>query len=103
MPPPPALDDAKIAEAISYARTNFGNSASPVDAEQVKKVRESLGGRNSPWTASELTALRTGAPGGAAAAHGSAAGAAPAQGTAAVANGTKKRPNQGRPRAPSPR
>ncbi|MEY4545848.1 MAG: hypothetical protein RL685_2043 [Pseudomonadota bacterium] len=68
MPPPLGLDDAKIAEAISYARTSFGNSASAVDAELVKKVRESLGARTTPWTASELTALRTGALSGAAAA-----------------------------------
>jgi mono/diheme cytochrome c family protein len=59
--PPLPLDDAKIAEAITYARTNFGNHASAVDAEMVKKVRESLGGRTTPWTAAELTALRTGA------------------------------------------
>jgi hypothetical protein len=62
MPPPPVLEDAMIAEAISYARTNFGNNASAVDAELVKKVRDSLGGRTTPWTAPELTALRAGAP-----------------------------------------
>jgi mono/diheme cytochrome c family protein len=61
--PPQPLDDATIAEAITYARTNFGNNASAVDAELVKKVRASLGGRTTPWTAAELTALRTGAPG----------------------------------------
>jgi mono/diheme cytochrome c family protein len=61
------LDDVKIAEAITYARTNFGNNASAVDAELVKKVRDSLGGRTTPWTAAELTALRTGAAGGGAA------------------------------------
>lgn len=64
MPPPPALTDAQIAEAITYARTSFGNQASAVDAEQVKKVREALGGRTTPWTAAELTALRTGEPAG---------------------------------------
>jgi uncharacterized protein len=62
---PLPLDDAMIAEAITYARTNFGNTASAVDAELVKKVRDSLGGRTTPWTAAELTALRTGAAGGA--------------------------------------
>jgi mono/diheme cytochrome c family protein len=67
--PLPPLDDAKIAEAITYARTSFGNNASAVDAELVKKVRDSLGGRTTPWTAAELTALRTGAPGGAEAAE----------------------------------
>jgi len=59
--PPPALTDDQIAEAITYARTNFGNTASAVDAELVKKVRDSLGGRSTPWTAAELTALRASA------------------------------------------
>jgi mono/diheme cytochrome c family protein len=85
--PPMPLDDAKIAEAITYARANFGNNASAVDAELVKKVRDSLGGRTTPWTATELTALRTGVPGGAAAAN---ADTAPAKGGAAAATGAKK-------------
>ena len=62
MPPPPGLDDARIAEAITYARTNFGNNASPVDAALVKQVRASLGERTTLWTASELSVLRGGAP-----------------------------------------
>jgi mono/diheme cytochrome c family protein len=74
--PLPPLDDAKIAEAITYARTNFGNNASPVDAELVRKVRDSLGGRTAPWTAAELTALRNGAPVGGGAANAGAAGTA---------------------------
>ena len=81
--PLPPLDDAKIAEAITYARTNFGNKASAVDAELVKKVRDSLGGRTTPWTAAELTALRTGAPGGGDVANAGAGGTAPAEGAAA--------------------
>jgi mono/diheme cytochrome c family protein len=91
---PLPLDDAKIAEAITYARTNFGNTASPVDAEMVKKVRDSLGGRTAPWTAAELTALRKGAPIGGDTANAGAAGAAgttPAEVAAgAAAAGTKK-------------
>jgi len=87
MPPPPGLDDAKIAEAISYARTSFGNSASAVDAELVKKVRDSLGGRATPWTARELTALRTGAPGGGSAANATAPAEAAAGKEAALAPG----------------
>lgn len=77
--PLPPLDDAKIAEAITYARTNFGNQASAVDAELVKKVRDSLGGRTAPWTAAELTALRTGVQG----ADVANAGSTPAVGSAA--------------------
>jgi mono/diheme cytochrome c family protein len=82
------LDDAMIADAISYARTSFGNNASVVSAEQVKQVRESLGKRSTPFTASELTALRTGAPG-SDAANASATGT-PTEPAAAAAPGTKK-------------
>ena len=39
MPPPPGLTDDQIAEAVTYARTNFGNKASAVDAAFVKQVR----------------------------------------------------------------
>ena len=60
MPPPPGLDDARIAEAITYARANFGNNSSAVDAALVKNVRNSLGERSTLWTPSELAALRTG-------------------------------------------
>jgi len=81
-PAQPPLDDAQIAEAISYARANFGNNASAVDVELVKKVRDSLAGRTSPWTATELTALRAGTPGGSAAVNAGAAGTTPVAGAA---------------------
>jgi mono/diheme cytochrome c family protein len=58
MPPPPGLDDAKIAEAITYARTHFGNHGSEVSADLVKSVRAALAGRTTSWTAAELTALQ---------------------------------------------
>ena len=107
MPPPPGLDDAKIAEAITYARTNFGNNASAVDTELVKKVRDSLGGRTTPWAAAELTALRTGAPGGNQA---DKAGTTSAEGAAAAAAGTEsprakaahQQPRRPRAAAPAP-
>ena len=84
MPPPPGLGDEQIAEAITYARSHFGNKASEVDAALVKQVRESLAGRTTSWTAAELKALApapgeaaaTGAPAEAAAA-GAPAEAAP--------------------------
>jgi mono/diheme cytochrome c family protein len=63
MPPPPAMTDEEIAEAVTHARTSFGNKASAVDAALVKQVRESLSGRTQTWTADELIALRgTAAP-----------------------------------------
>ena len=97
--PPLPLDDAKIAEAITYARANFGNNASAVDAELVKKVRDSLGGRTTPWTAGELTVLRSGAPSGATAVK---AATVPAQG-AAAAGARSPKPRSPKPRSPKPR
>jgi mono/diheme cytochrome c family protein len=66
MPPPPGLDDEKIANVLTYVRKSFGNSASAVTKDQVAAVRASLGGRSTPFTAEELTKLRPagGAPAG---------------------------------------
>ena len=61
MPPPPGLDDEKIAHVLTYVRANFGNKASPITKDQVAAVRTSLAGRATPFTADELTKLRSGA------------------------------------------
>jgi mono/diheme cytochrome c family protein len=75
MPPPPAMTDATIAEAVSYARTHFGNNASKVEPAFVKQVRDSLAGRTNPLTADELAPLlKAAAP-----ASANAAGSAPSQ------------------------
>lgn len=58
MPPPAGLDDAKIAEALTFVRSSFGNSASAVTVEQVAAVRAESASRTTQWTADELTALR---------------------------------------------
>jgi mono/diheme cytochrome c family protein len=96
MPPPPGLTDDKIAEAITYARSHFGNSASAVDTAMVKKVRDSLAGRTQPWTSAELAALRGAAAGGSEAAAGAAApapeGAAAPAGTAPAQDAAKPAP-----------
>jgi len=91
--PPPVLTDEQIAEAISYARTHFGNTASTVDVAQVRQVRASLAGRSAPFTAEELRPLLaagdtqpTPAAEGAAGAAAAAAGAA-APGPAAAGGG----------------
>jgi mono/diheme cytochrome c family protein len=85
MPPPQGMTDEQIAEAITYARTHFGNTASKVDAAQVKEVRAALAGRNAPFTADELKPL-LGAPGAEPAAAGAAGGpAGEGGGPAAVA------------------
>ena len=37
--PPVLLDDAKVADVLTYVRNNFGNSAGPVSTQQVATVR----------------------------------------------------------------
>jgi mono/diheme cytochrome c family protein len=63
MPPPPGVsgDDEKIALALTYVRSAFGNQAGAVDKSKVAAVRASLAGRSTAWTAQELLALRPGA------------------------------------------
>jgi mono/diheme cytochrome c family protein len=62
MPPPAGLDDAKIAEVLTFVRSSFGNKASAVTVEQVAKVRAEIEGRATMWTAAELSALRAAVP-----------------------------------------
>ena len=57
----PALngnDDNYIASAISYIRSDFGNKAHTVTAEQVKKIREENAARTKSWTMDELNAIK---------------------------------------------
>jgi mono/diheme cytochrome c family protein len=98
MPPPPAITDEQIAEAVSYARTNFGNTAGAVDVELVKKVRASLAGRTQSWTAAELSSLRAAAP----AAGDAGAPAAPATGAAGAAAQPAQAAAPAAPLAPAP-
>ncbi|HEY2735992.1 MAG TPA: cytochrome c, partial [Polyangiales bacterium] len=58
MPPPPGMDDDKIALVLTYVRSHFGNSAGAVTKDQVVAVRNSLAGRNKPFSAEELSSLR---------------------------------------------
>lgn len=43
------LSDREIAQVLSFARSSFGNEASPVTEDEVAKVRASLAGRTEPW------------------------------------------------------
>jgi mono/diheme cytochrome c family protein len=46
--------DDDLAAVLSYIRNAWGNKASIVTAEQVKKVRAELAGRSQPYTGDEL-------------------------------------------------
>ncbi len=46
--------DDDLAAVLSYIRNAWGNKASLVTAEQVKKVRAELAGRSQPYTGDEL-------------------------------------------------
>jgi mono/diheme cytochrome c family protein/glucose/arabinose dehydrogenase len=50
----PALDDAKLADVLSYVRNAWGNEASVISAAQVAAVREQTKTRRLPWTADTL-------------------------------------------------
>jgi mono/diheme cytochrome c family protein len=51
------LSDDEIAAVLTYERSNWGNAASAVTAEQVKAVRDSTKEHTAPWTADELKDL----------------------------------------------
>ena len=53
----PQLTDEDIAAILSYVRANkdWGNNASLVTPEAVKKLREAHASRTSPWTAEEIS------------------------------------------------
>jgi mono/diheme cytochrome c family protein len=48
------LQDEQIAAVLTYVRREWGQSASPVDAATVRRVREADAGRNRPWRHEEL-------------------------------------------------
>ncbi len=55
MPPWAAyLDDDQMAALLTYMRTGWTNTATPITADEVAKVREATADRKDPWTAAEL-------------------------------------------------
>jgi len=56
------LDDAKLAELLTYARASWGNQARPVTAAEVASVRAATAARTKPFTPEEMEALRAAAP-----------------------------------------
>ena len=52
--PPSGLDDQKTADVLTYIRSNFGNKADAVTAEEVRALREKHKDRSTLWTIPEL-------------------------------------------------
>jgi mono/diheme cytochrome c family protein len=50
------LSDDDVANVLTYARSNFGNSAAAVTAAEVAAVRTATAGRAGAWTEAELNA-----------------------------------------------
>lgn len=53
-----ALSDEDLAAVLTYMRQSWGNKASEITADQVKKVRAEVGNRSQPWSAPELEAIQ---------------------------------------------
>lgn len=51
------LSDAKIADALTYIRSDWGNNASGVAPEGVTALRKELAGRSESWTEPDLEAV----------------------------------------------
>jgi mono/diheme cytochrome c family protein len=92
MPPWKQLKDDQIAMILTYIRNEWGNSAPPITAEQVSKIREETADRSEPYTQAQLQAVpavkfESAAP------PGPEGGAAPAEGEAPPAAPTEAQPS----------
>jgi putative membrane-bound dehydrogenase-like protein len=54
MPAMGTLDDQQLAAILTYIRTGWGQTGSPIVAETVGRVRTATEGRRGPWTRDEL-------------------------------------------------
>jgi len=52
-----ALSDSDLAAVLTYMRTSWGNKAGEVTAEDVKKIRDAIGGHPQPMTGDQLTKM----------------------------------------------
>jgi mono/diheme cytochrome c family protein len=48
------LNDEEVAAVLTYVRNTFGNKASAITAEQVKKIRDEVKDKKDFFTPSEL-------------------------------------------------
>ncbi|MFZ9871187.1 MAG: c-type cytochrome, partial [Candidatus Kapaibacteriota bacterium] len=49
-----ALSDQEIADVLTYVRSSFGNTGTPVTADEVAAIRSSTTDRLLPYTEAEL-------------------------------------------------
>ena len=52
-----ALSDSDLAAVLTYMRTSWGNKAGEVTADDVKKIRDAIGGHPQPANAEQLKAM----------------------------------------------
>jgi mono/diheme cytochrome c family protein len=52
-----ALPDSDLAAVLTYLRTSWGNKAGEVTADDVKKIRDALGGHPQPANSEQLKAM----------------------------------------------
>jgi mono/diheme cytochrome c family protein len=84
MPPWKQLKDDQIAAILTYIRSEWGNAASSISAEQVAKMRAETAAKTEPYTQNELKAIPP--------VEFDEAPAAPAPGDAAPAEPTEAQP-----------
>ncbi len=57
MPTWAMLTDEQIASVLTYIRSEWGNAASPIPPDFVKKIREASADRTEPWFQKDLQAI----------------------------------------------
>ena len=55
MPPFAGLSDRQIADVLTFIRSEYGQKSPPVSPDEVKAIRSATTGRETPWTAKELS------------------------------------------------
>jgi len=85
--------DQQLASILTYVRSDWGNSGSPVTADMVKQVRNEIKDRKEQWTWAELQKIPPKDLAGA------AAGGSPPSGQSKPASGGQ---DQSAPPAPAP-
>ncbi len=48
------LNDSEVAAVLTYVRNSFGNKATPISPDMVKKVREEVKDKKGFWSPQEL-------------------------------------------------